>query len=193
MLPFKNKRRCISICLGFNVIILITILYINSFANYNRINSIKIPFYQHENPTDTLSPRILCLILTSPKNFLSYARAVNETWAPRCDRYFFITEHDRKTLKPEELTFTKQVPIAPIKNITVGYEHLTQKSTLAFLFAYENYLNDFDWFVKADDDTYLFVDHLKTFLSKQNSTEPVTFGYNFKVIIINLSRQFSCH
>jgi glycoprotein-N-acetylgalactosamine 3-beta-galactosyltransferase len=109
---------------------------------------------------------------------------VNDTWASRCDRYFFITEHIRKSLTPEQLKFTEQVPIAPIKNITPGYEHLTQKSTLAFLFAYENYFNDFDWFVKADDDTYLFVDNLKTFLSEQNPSEPVTFGYNFKVIII---------
>jgi glycoprotein-N-acetylgalactosamine 3-beta-galactosyltransferase len=83
----------------------------------------------------------------------------------------------------KKLSLTQQLPIAPIKNITAGYEHLTQKSTLAFLFAYENYLNDFEWFVKADDDTYLFVDHLKAFLSEQNPLEPVTFGYNFKVML----------
>jgi glycoprotein-N-acetylgalactosamine 3-beta-galactosyltransferase len=110
---------------------------------------------------------------------------VNDTWAPHCDRYFFITEYIRKSLTPEQVKFTEQIPIAPIKNITPGYDHLTQKSTLAFLFAYENYFNDFDWFVKADDDTYLFVDHLKTFLNEQNSSEPLTFGYNVKVIIID--------
>ncbi len=184
MLPFNNKRRFISMYIGFIGIILITVLYKNSPLNNSPINSIKINFDHHENLINIPPPRILCLILTSPKNFLSRTRAINETWAPRCDRYFFITEHDRKTLKREQIKFIKQVPIAPIKNITAGYDHLTQKSTLAFLFAYENYLNDFEWFIKADDDTYLFVDHLKTFLSEQNSSEPVTFGYNFKVIII---------
>jgi glycoprotein-N-acetylgalactosamine 3-beta-galactosyltransferase len=84
----------------------------------------------------------------------------------------------------KQLNSTEQLPIAPIQNIIAGYEHLTQKSTLAFLFAYENYHNDFDWFIKADDDTYVFVDHLKTFLSGQNSSEPVTFGYNFKVMFV---------
>jgi glycoprotein-N-acetylgalactosamine 3-beta-galactosyltransferase len=170
--------------IGFTGIILVTVLYKNSPLNNSPINSIKINFDHHENLINTPLPRILCLILTSPKNFLSRTRAINETWAPRCDRYFFITEHDRKTLKREQIKFIKQVPIARIKNITAGYDHLTQKSTLAFLFAYEYHLNDFEWFVKADDDTYLFVDHLKTFLSEQNSSEPVTFGYNFKVIII---------
>ncbi len=122
------------------------------------------------------------MILTSPQHFHSRAKAVNETWAPRCDRYFFITEQPQEKVTPKTLPSKKQLPIAPIKNITAGYEHLTQKSTLAFLFAHENYLNDFEWFIKADDDTYLFVDHLKTFLSEQNSSEPVTFGYNFKVV-----------
>ncbi|CAF4784727.1 unnamed protein product, partial [Rotaria sp. Silwood1] len=77
-------------------------------------------------------------------------------------------------MTPEQVKFAQRIPIAPIKNITPGYDHLTRKSNLAFLFAYENYLNDFEWFVKADDDTYLIVEHLKTFLSKQNPSKPVT-------------------
>ena len=89
-------------------------------------------------------------------------------------------------MTPEQINFTKQIPIAPIKEITTGYDHLTQKSTLAFLFAYENYLNDFDWFIKADDDTYLIIENLKMFLSEQNSSEPVTFGYNFKVVLLDV-------
>jgi glycoprotein-N-acetylgalactosamine 3-beta-galactosyltransferase len=90
-------------------------------------------------------------------------------------------------MTPEQINFAQQIPIAPIKNIKAGYDHLTQKSTLAFLFAYENYFNDFDWFIKADDDTYLIIENLKAFLSEQNSSEPVTFGYNFKVILETLS------
>ena len=85
-------------------------------------------------------------------------------------------------MTPEQINFTKQIPIAPLKELNAGYNHLTQKSTLSFLFAYENYLDDYDWFVKADDDTYLVVDNLKRFLSEQNPSEPVTFGYNFKVV-----------
>ena len=116
--------------------------------------------------------RIYCLILTSPKYFDTRARAVNQTWGPRCDKYSFISEYSNDT---------QYLPIAPIANISSGYGHLTQKSTLAFQYVYENYFNDFDWFVKADDDTYLFVENLKSFLKEQNSSDPVTFGYNFRV------------
>ncbi|CAF0897329.1 unnamed protein product [Rotaria sordida] len=132
----------------------------------------------HHNKT--ILPRICCLILTTPVYFLTRVKAINETWAPRCDLYFFITDYNLDEMTPEEIKFAEQIPIAPIENIKVGYEHLTQKSNLAFLFAYENYLNDSEWFIKADDDTYLIVEHLKTFLSKQNSSEPITFGYTFQ-------------
>jgi hypothetical protein len=185
MLSLKNKKRSISIGIVLGGIILIIILYISSPTNTDYINGIKIHLPLSENHGRRSSPRVLCLILTSPKNFLTRTKAVHETWAPRCDRYFFITENLQSNITSKEFNIQKQIPIAPIKNITAGYDHLTQKSTLAFLFAYENYFNDFDWFVKADDDTYLIVEHLKAFLSEQNSSEPVTFGYNFKVIMID--------
>jgi glycoprotein-N-acetylgalactosamine 3-beta-galactosyltransferase len=156
-----------------------TLLYISSSKNqcYNDISKLQL------DHNETPLPRVLCLIITSPKNFLTFTKAVNDTWGPRCDRYFFITEYPNNNATSEQLKIAEQIPIAPIKNITPGYDHLTQKSTLAFLFAYENYFNDIDWFVKADDDTFLFVDHLKAFLSEQNTSEPVTFGYHYKVII----------
>ena len=137
-----------------------------------------------KNDTNTSLPRILCLILTSPKYFLTRTKAVNETWAPRCNRYFFVTEYPTNNISSQEFNFTKQIPILPLKNLTAGYDHLTQKVTLAFLYAYEHYFTDFDWFVKADDDTYLIVEHLKMFLSNKDTSAPVTYGRTYQVIII---------
>jgi glycoprotein-N-acetylgalactosamine 3-beta-galactosyltransferase len=122
--------------------------------------------------------------MSIPAYYLTRAKAVNDTWAPRCDRYYFISDPSSKNLTREQMKIAKELPIAPIKNITSGYDHLTSKSAQAFLFAYEHHVHNFDWFVKADDDTYLIVDHLKAFLREQNSSEPITFGFNFKVICI---------
>jgi hypothetical protein len=182
MLPFVNKKYFISIGIIVVVTILVTILYTSSSSNTYSINFQNFQFNRVDNHSELSSVRIFCLILTTPKNYLTRAKAINETWARRCDRYFFITESSQESMTPEQINFTQQIPIAPIKDILAGYDHLTLKSTLAFLFAYENYLNDFDWFIKADDDTYLIIENLKAFLSEQNSSEPVTFGYNFKVI-----------
>ena len=162
---------------------LVTVVYVGtSTTTYDYIDLKR--FIINKNQEQTLnvrSTRICCLILTSPKSFTTRTRAVNNTWARRCDKYYFITETSNTNLTQQQKRIAGNMPIALIMNITPGYQHLTQKSNKAFMFAYEKHGNDFDWFVKADDDTYLIVDHLKTFLHSQNSSEPITFGYNFKV------------
>ena len=170
------------------VALLVLALFIVIRNSYHSVN-----FHQKEHGKSsrnfdaihqhTSTPRIFCFILTTPGYFLTRTKSINDTWAPRCDRYFFITEPLPNNATFEQHKIAQQFPIAPIKNLTQGYAHLTQRSNAAFLFAYENYYNDYDWFVKADDDTYLFVDHLKRFLSDKNTSEPVTYGYNFKVNI----------
>jgi hypothetical protein len=41
----------------------------------------------------------------------------------------------------------------------------------------ENYINDFEWFVKVDDDSYLFVDNLRNFVKYYDTNVPHYFGH----------------
>jgi glycoprotein-N-acetylgalactosamine 3-beta-galactosyltransferase len=43
------------------------------------------------------------------------------------------------------------------------------------------YNNKYDWYLKADDDTFVFVDNLRLFLNDKNPNLPVDYGYDFKV------------
>lgn len=160
----------------------IAILYISAPKNYF-VRIIKLPWCLNQTSEDQSLPRVLCLILTTPEYLLTRAKAVNDTWAPRCDHYFFVTECPPYNASSEILNFTKQIPILSAQNTTPGYNHVTQKTILAFKFAYEQYFNKIDWIVKADDDTYLSVNQLKMFLSDKNTSDPVTYGYNMKVIM----------
>lgn len=55
------------------------------------------------------------------------------------------------------------------------YEQLTDKVMLAFKHIYLNY-PDYDWYLKADDDTFIFTENLRFFLSLKNPKKPISFG-----------------
>lgn len=61
-----------------------------------------------------------------------------------------------------------------------GRDQLYWKTIRAFHYVYENHADEADWFLKADDDTYVVVDNLRWILSAHNPEEPIYFGKRFK-------------
>ena len=43
-----------------------------------------------------------------------------------------------------------------------------------------NFSDQADWFMKADDDTYVIVENLRYMLQPYNSSQPIYFGCKFK-------------
>ncbi|ROT63416.1 putative glycoprotein-N-acetylgalactosamine 3-beta-galactosyltransferase 1, partial [Penaeus vannamei] len=53
----------------------------------------------------------------------------------------------------------------------------------AFRHAYLHYYNDYDWFVKADDDTYFIMENLRYWLHDKDPEVPYYYGCHFDVIV----------
>uniref|UniRef100_F1LEF9 N-acetylgalactosaminide beta-1,3-galactosyltransferase n=1 Tax=Ascaris suum TaxID=6253 RepID=F1LEF9_ASCSU len=53
----------------------------------------------------------------------------------------------------------------------------------AFKYAYDFHFDQFDWFLKADDDTYVIIENLRLFLLTQRPDEPVYLGCRFKKFV----------
>ena len=66
-------------------------------------------------------------------------------------------------------------------NVTDGRDHLWQKTKNSMLYIYQNHLNDFDYFMKADDDTFVIVENLRHMVRSYNPDEPFYMGRRFKV------------
>ena len=143
--------------------------------------------YNQKKSSSNKTNSIFCIILTTKYNFDTKAKAVYETWAKLCDDVKFISEYpfyyrymyeysdDYAELFYKNFSILK--PPGMKKDI---YSQLPDKMFLAYKYIYRKY-NNYDWYLKADDDTYVFIDNLRKFLSSKNSTKPVTYGYDYKI------------
>jgi glycoprotein-N-acetylgalactosamine 3-beta-galactosyltransferase len=61
-------------------------------------------------------------------------------------------------------------------NLTDSYERITEKALLTFEYVYDNLMNDFDWLVRANDDTYIIMENLKLFLANRCPDEKFIYG-----------------
>ena len=115
------------------------------------------------------APKIVCWILTFPKTHENRAVAVNRTWGRHCDVLLFMTTTDR----PGIPTVVLNLGAPESRNM------IFTKTKLAWMYVYKRHLADGDFFLKADDDTYVVWDHLVNFLRHKNASELRYFGRQF--------------
>lgn len=85
--------------------------------------------------------KIICLVVTHPENHKTKAKHVKDTWGHKCNKLVFLTTANDTELEATALP------------IDENYDHLWGKVKAGFIEAYSKYFNDFDWFLKADDDS----------------------------------------
>ncbi|XP_071051380.1 glycoprotein-N-acetylgalactosamine 3-beta-galactosyltransferase 1-like [Onthophagus taurus] len=108
--------------------------------------------------------KILCWVMTCPQNHYLKAFHVKQTWGKRCDVLLFMSSKKDESLPAIGL------------EVKEGREHLWEKSREAFKYLYKYYLNDIDWFIKADDDTYVIIENLRLLLRQYDPKKAYFLG-----------------
>ncbi|XP_029450772.1 glycoprotein-N-acetylgalactosamine 3-beta-galactosyltransferase 1-B-like [Rhinatrema bivittatum] len=112
--------------------------------------------------------RVLCWIMTGPDNLETKAKHLKTTWTRHCNIVLFMSSVADEKFPTIGLD-TKE-----------GRDQLYWKTIKAFHYVYEHYLEEADWFMKADDDTFVVVDNLRWMLSNYTPDQPIYFGKRFK-------------
>lgn len=106
--------------------------------------------------------------MTNPQNLYKKTIHIKATWAKRCNVVLYISSEN-----------DPHFPTVKVKS-KEGREYLWQKTRNTFQLLYDEYLDKADWFVKADDDTFLVLENLRYMLSEYQPTDSIYFGRKFK-------------
>jgi hypothetical protein len=164
-------------------------------------SSSNITFYPRILPPPNLTQSTTVILAMSAQYNFAKRQAIRETWAQGHDNVYFIVGHsnchtnmenpmdvqmrkDRRTqtthscqerdhafLMQEQLRFRDLIEV-PILEL---YRDIPEKVVQSYHFSI-THLPQVRWLVKADDDMFVFVGRVETYLQKYNSYLPMLIG-----------------
>ncbi|XP_058475875.1 glycoprotein-N-acetylgalactosamine 3-beta-galactosyltransferase 1-like [Solea solea] len=170
--------------LMFGFLSLRFLLYVNDSAEQSIFHAAahvkqQTEVYLHHNCRDEKnntpsaplrSVRILCWIMTGPQNLKGKAKHVKATWTRHCDKVLFMSSVET------------DFPTVGL-NVSEGRQNLYWKTIRAFQYVHRHHFDEADWFVKADDDTFIVIENLRYVLSKYDTEEPHYLGRRFSPFV----------
>ncbi|XP_068121246.1 glycoprotein-N-acetylgalactosamine 3-beta-galactosyltransferase 1-like [Hyperolius riggenbachi] len=115
--------------------------------------------------------RVLCWVMTAPQHLESRTIHVKNTWARHCNKVLFMSSATSESFPTIGL------------DVQEGREQLYWKTIRAFQYIHKHHFHEADWFLKADDDTYVAIENLRLMLSNYTTDQPVYFGKRFKPFV----------
>lgn len=119
--------------------------------------------------------RILCIVVTDSSKHGNNLQAVRTTWGRRCTGFVAFSNRTDLELSAVETPAYGRV----------GDSNTWQKTRTMYKYILHRYLTEFDWFLRADDDTYIIWENLVHFLERktiqdaQDSEEGLYMGRRF--------------
>ncbi|XP_016428021.1 chondroitin sulfate synthase 1-like [Sinocyclocheilus rhinocerous] len=122
-----------------------------------------------EKPAVTRSSSFLFVgVMTAQKYLNNRAVAAYRTWAKTIPGKveFFSSEGSDTTIP---------IPVVALQNVDDSYPP-QKKSFMMLKYMHDHYLDQFEWFMRADDDVYIKSEKLESFLRSLNSSEAFFLG-----------------
>lgn len=127
---------------------------------------------------------MLCWVNTYYANHATRLNAIKRTWGRKCDKLLFMSDI-------EDLTIPTVRIVAPPRHDTLWQKH----REIVRLLVREYSQDQFDWIFKCDDDTFLIMENLKTYLNRPDiqmvsKAGPVLLGHRMTLQWWEMQRLF---
>lgn len=121
--------------------------------------------------------KLLVGVLTSEDRLDSLVLAINNTWAPDLPRILFFIPYSRDAEFHDKYTKVLGIPVVQLD--VDSEEDTAPKLKLSFKmlkYMYEHFINNYEWFMRVEDTTYIKTDKLLEFLNSVNSSRKAYIG-----------------
>jgi len=118
-----------------------------------------VPIWKDAHTQNQPKPRILCWLFTHAGVHLTKADTVRQTWGHKCDGLLFFSNMDDPDLPAVKL------------DVHNDFGNLWHKMQIAIVHLNARYGTQYDWFYKADDDTFAIIENLRRYLDSEEIRE----------------------
>ncbi|XP_057307285.1 chondroitin sulfate synthase 1-like [Hydractinia symbiolongicarpus] len=106
-------------------------------------------------------------VMTAEKFLDTRAKAVYETWAKEMPGTlkFFASSSSKRT----------DLPVVSLEGVDDSYPP-QRKSMMMLKYMHDNFIDEYEWFLRSDDDVYMRMETMERFLRTLNSSEDLYIG-----------------
>jgi hypothetical protein len=111
--------------------------------------------------------RTLFVGVVTAKNYLpTRAKAIYESWGADAAKLMFFSSSG---------STSQELPVVSLPDVDDTYP--PQKKVFRMLkYMHDHYIDEYEWFMRADDDVYVRVERLVQFLDKIDTSKPIYLG-----------------
>ena len=169
----QELRQCLlflcGLLVGFQITLFVRQHRCHLFYNNSRTYGTRTPTKPQEVERENRQ-LIFVGVMTAERFLETRAKAVFDTWGKDVPgKLTFFSSH-RETHK------TLNAPVVSLPDVDDSYPPL-KKSLMMVKYMYVHHLDEYDWFMRADDDVYVRNEKLAGLLRSLNSSDDIYLGH----------------
>ena len=143
----------------------------SEFAPKHTGKPIRLEHPTHLRQEYRLRKTLFVGVLSSQMYLATRAKAMFETWGQDVSMLAFFVGED--CIVPSELS---HLPVIKLPGVPDAVYPPLKKAFAVMQYMYEHYVDDYDWFIRADDDIYLRGNKLIELLNMMDAGELISLG-----------------